>query len=181
MAGDWTEPDVDSMSEYARSRHKPAIGQLKQTVFDLGALVKKWILMILPFIFAASSFAAPDEEVVKEMAKRTNVPIDDIRQYYDACDSGVTRTMKICGSYHLFVEEVRLNKNYLGALDKAKELGQESMLVRAQKTWLAYRDTACSFEGNLLTGGGGSSFGEYVLSCKEDLTKERADRLGRYF
>ncbi|NKI96403.1 hypothetical protein [Rhizobacter sp. SG703] len=38
--------------------------------------------------------AAPDEAVVREMARQTHIPADDIRRDHDACDSGVTLSME---------------------------------------------------------------------------------------
>ena len=120
--------------------------------------------------------AAPDETVIKKLSKQTNIPVDDIRRDYNACDSGVTLSMKICGSYRWMVEDVRLNKTFKRVLVRAREMGYEPSLVRTQRAWLAYRDAACTYEGEM-GAGGGTAEGLYVLSCKLDLTKQQADRL----
>lgn len=110
------------------------------------------------------------------MARRTRIPPDEIRRNYDACDSGVTLAMKTCGSYRWTEQNLRLNKVYKRVRAKAKEADYEASLIRAEKAWLAYRDTACIFEGKI-NAGGGTAEELYVLSCKEDLTKQRAERL----
>ncbi|EAP72064.1 Hypothetical Protein RRSL_01788 [Ralstonia solanacearum UW551] len=100
----------------------------------------------------------------------------DIRQHYNDCDSGVTPSMKICASYHWEKEDIRLNRLYARSMEKAKEMGFETLLVQAQRAWLTYRDAVCLYEGQIGTGGGAYE-GLYMLSCMETLTKERADHL----
>jgi uncharacterized protein YecT (DUF1311 family) len=125
---------------------------------------------------AINCFAKPDEEVVKAMTKLTSLTPDEIRQDYDACDSGITMRMKICASYHWVAEDVRLNKIYKQTRAKAKDAGYEASLIKAQRAWVAYRDAACAFEGEM-GAGGGTAEGLYVLSCKERITRQRADSL----
>jgi uncharacterized protein YecT (DUF1311 family) len=72
-----------------------------------------------------------------------------------------------------------MNRLYKAALAEAKDFGYQDSLVRAQRAWLAYRDAACVFEGKM-GAGGGTAEGLYILSCKEELTAERADRLKRF-
>jgi len=121
--------------------------------------------------------AAPDEAVVREMARQTHIPADDIRRDHDACDSGVTLSMKICASYRWRMQDARLNAVYKQALAKAREVGYEASLVKAQRAWIAFRDAACANEGEM-GAGGGTAQGLYELSCMESLTKDRADRIG---
>lgn len=99
--------------------------------------MNNWTLIIASFLLLSSAFAEPDENVVKEMARQTHISQDEIRANYNGCDSGVTLYMKICGSYRWMVEDVRLNKVYKSALNDAKNLGYESNLIQAQKSWLA--------------------------------------------
>lgn len=138
--------------------------------------MKKPLALLLFLLASSLAVAAPDEKVVQEMVRRTSISAEDIRAYYDACDSGVTLTMKICGSYHWIAEDVRLNRIYKQALAMARERGYEASLIRAQRAWLAFRDAACTYEGEM-GAGGGSAEGLYVLGCKEDITKQRANRL----
>ncbi|WP_078121487.1 lysozyme inhibitor LprI family protein [Thiosocius teredinicola] len=141
--------------------------------------MRKLIWMAALFGSSMSCLAAPDEEVVEAMTKLTSLTAEEIRQDYDACDSGVTLRMKICASYHWVAEDVRLNKIYAQVRAKAKEVGYEPSLIEAQRAWLAYRDTTCAFEGEM-GAGGGTAEGLYVLSCRERLTKERTDDLAEY-
>ncbi|SFO90552.1 lysozyme inhibitor LprI family protein [Ralstonia sp. NFACC01] len=134
------------------------------------------VILILPLLVSTLAIAAPDEAVVQEMAKRTGLSPSDIRRNYDACSSGETQSMKVCASYRWTREDIRLNTAYEQAIVKAKEEGFEASLIRAQHAWQAYRDAACTYEGQMGAGGGAYE-GLYILSCKEQLTKERADRL----
>lgn len=138
--------------------------------------MKVWLILCLVLCVSAAVAVAPDETIVLEMAKQTHISANEIRQDYNACDSGVTLSMKICGSYKWMVEDARLNKTYKQALAKARVMGYESSLIRSQRAWMVYRDAACIYEGEM-GAGGGSAEGLYVLSCKLDLTKLQADRL----
>lgn len=120
--------------------------------------------------------AAADEAVVRAMVRRTNVSPEDIRKNYDACDSGITRSMSICSSYLWTQEDLRLEQVFERSLAEAKEMNLEASLTSAQQAWIAYRDAACGYEAEI-GAGGGTLEGLLVLSCKRDLTKERADRL----
>lgn len=142
---------------------------------DFG-IMKKLFAAASIFLVSTTTIAAPDEEVVKAMVRRTDISAEEIRANYNACDSGVTWSMKICGSYHWMVEDVRLNKIYKRALVKAKEAGYEKSLIQAQRAWLTYLETDCAYEGEM-GAGGGSAEGLYVLGCKQGLTKQRADHL----
>ena len=48
--------------------------------------------------------------------------------------------------------------------------------AKRKRAWIAYRDAACRYEGKMGAGGGSAEV-LYVLGCKEELTKQRADRL----
>jgi uncharacterized protein YecT (DUF1311 family) len=135
-----------------------------------------WIIPFFAFGLSVEAVAAPDETIIQEMAKQTHLPANDIRRDYDACDSGVTLSMKICGNYRLMVEDARLNKIYKSTLAEARKWGYESSIVQAERAWITYRDAMCAYEGQM-GAGGGTAEGLYVLSCKEDLTKQQADRL----
>jgi uncharacterized protein YecT (DUF1311 family) len=124
----------------------------------------------------AQASAAPDEAVVREMARQTNISAESIRRDHDACDSGVTMSMKICAGYRWRLQDARLNAVYQKARDKARQMGYEASLVKAQRAWVAYRDAACANEGEM-GAGGGSAQGLYELSCLEGLTKDRTQRI----
>ncbi len=92
--------------------------------------MRKLIWMAALFGSSMSCLAAPDEEVVEAMTKLTSLTAEEIRQDYDACDSGVTLRMKICASYHWVAEDVRLNKIYAQVRAKAKEVGYSPRSLR---------------------------------------------------
>ena len=128
-----------------------------------------------PNVVAADN-GAPDEQVVQHVLRNsTGLTADEIRQNYNGCD-GTTLSMKICGAYQWAVQDIRLNRAFLQARSAAKKSGYEQSLVRAQRAWIAYRDSQCAFEG-ISGAGGGTAEGLYVLSCKEELTKLQANRL----
>ncbi|WP_247310482.1 lysozyme inhibitor LprI family protein [Ralstonia pseudosolanacearum] len=136
----------------------------------------KAMLILFASLASTLATAAPDEAVVRKIAQSTGLDPQYIRQNYNACDSGKTPAMKLCASYRWTQEDIRLNRIYTRSIEKAKEMGFEASLIRAQRAWLAYRDAACTYEGQ--TGAGGGAYERlYVLSCKETLTRERADHL----
>lgn len=138
--------------------------------------MKLLLALALAALKTTIAFAAADEAIIKDIAKRTNLEPAFIRENYDACDGGVTLPMSICFSYRLAVEDAKLNKSYQKLMSRAREGKNDASLVRAQRAWIAYRDAACSFEGEFAAGGG-SAEGIYVLTCKIDLTKQRTERL----
>lgn len=137
--------------------------------------IGKLLLSMALLTATASCLAQVDEEVVTAMTKVTSLTSNEIRLDYNSCD-GNTYQMKICGAYRWVVEDVRLNKIYKEVRSKAKEAGYESSLIKSQRAWIAYRDLACAFEGEMQAGGG-TAEGLYILSCKKHLTKQRADSL----
>ncbi len=128
---------------------------------------------------SAAAHATADDRVVEEMLKHTSgIGAEDIRRNYDACDSGVMRSMKLCASYRWTAQDIRLNAVYKRLREQTDKADAVS-LVNAQRAWLAYRDAECAFEGSA-GAGGGTEEGLYVLSCKEDLTRQQADRLAAF-
>jgi uncharacterized protein YecT (DUF1311 family) len=141
--------------------------------------MKLSLFVVVPALLSGVvAYAQPDEEVIRAMVRGSTLSAEDARRDYNSCDSGETRSMKICGFYLLTKEDVRMNRLYKAAVKDAKQFEYEASLVRAQRAWLTYRDAACELEGQA-GAGGGSAEGLYVLSCKAELTKERADRLER--
>jgi uncharacterized protein YecT (DUF1311 family) len=138
---------------------------------------KFWI--VAPVLLSSICIAQPDEEVIHAMTRGTNLKAEEIRRDYDACDNGTTSSMKICGAYRFTKQDLRMNRLYKAALSESKKLGYQADLVRAQRAWVAYRDAACDFEGRI-GAGGGTAEGLYVLSCKEQLSAQRADRLEEF-
>ena len=138
--------------------------------------MNKYLVLIAALFVSLPAASAPDEQVVQAMTRQTSLTAEQIRGSYDACDSGVTSTMKICASYNWMVQDVRMNKVYKQAIAKARVTGYEKSMVKAQRAWLAYRDATCALEGEM-GAGGGTAEGLYVLSCKEEVTKQQAERL----
>ena len=118
----------------------------------------------------------PDEAVIREMARQTDMREEEIRQDFNACDSGHTVRMMICARYLWVVEDMRLNRILKRALAGAKKEGYEASFVNAQRAWLVYRDALCKYEGELRAGGGREN-GLYMLSCMKEVTRQRADYL----
>jgi len=130
-------------------------------------------------ITAVCAHAAADDRVIREMLKHTHgISADDIRRDYDACDSGATFSMKLCASYRWTEQEIRLDAIYerlrhqMGPADVA-------FLDDARRAWVAYREAQCVFEGTA-GAGGGTAEGLYVLSCRQALTRQQADRLDAF-
>ena len=125
---------------------------------------------------SAEGAIVPDDLVVREMLKTPHgLPESEVRESLRHCDGNNTQ-MKVCAAYQWTVQDIRLNRVYAKALAAAQDAGTASALIKAQRSWLAYRDTECAFEG-ARGAGGGTLEGLYVLDCKESLTKQQADRL----
>ncbi|MDB0571428.1 DUF1311 domain-containing protein [Ralstonia solanacearum] len=120
----------------------------------IGTLACTKAILAVSLLVSNAAIAAPDEGVVQNMARHSSLSPQDIRQHYNDCDSGVTPSMKICASYHWKKEDIRLNRLYARSMEKAKEMGFETLLVQAQRAWLTYRDAVCLYEGQIGAGGG---------------------------
>ena len=139
-------------------------------------VMKRYVVLALGLLSYHSLRAEPDPDVVEALLRETTgLTREDIVQNYDKCD-GSTFSMKICGAYRSMVEDLRMNRLYKEAIAMARGFEVESTLREAQRAWLSFRDTEGTFQGDI-GAGGGSAEGLYVLSCKEDLTRHRADQL----
>lgn len=124
----------------------------------------------------AAPHGTPDEQVVQHMLRNTTgLTAAEIRHNYDQCD-GTTLSMKICSAYRWSIQDLRLNRAFSLARAVSKDPDYRESLLRAQRSWLTYRDNQCDFEG-IRGAPGGTAEGLYVLSCKEKLTKLQADML----
>ena len=139
-------------------------------------IMRKLLVSFVALTASFLAFAAPDEEILKEVKRRIDVDPEHIRAYYDACDDGRGWRMMICGYYRWTAEDLRLNALYKKALEVARAERTEHSLKRTQRAWLAYRDAACVRESSLNPGADSIL---YELSCKRDLTAERANRIER--
>lgn len=135
------------------------------------------ILATAALLVSTAARAAADDAVVRHMLRQSSgLTADDIRQDYDGCDSGVTMKMRVCGSYRLSREDLRLNAAYAQVSAQAKKGGNAAALQKAQRAWIAFRDAQCPLEGTL-GAGGGTAESLFVLACMTELTKQQADRL----
>lgn len=122
--------------------------------------------------------AEPDERVVQALSQSSSLSAQEIRENYNACDSGVTRSMTICAAYENRIEDLRLNEIYREVLKNVKGTGAEKKLIKAQRTWLAFRGASCKFESDGWTGGSGH--GMIKLSCLTTITRDRVRQLEMY-
>lgn len=141
----------------------------------MSRLATLWIVMVL----STAAQAGADPEVVNAMLQNTKgIPREEIEANFDACDSGVTSHMKICFAYRWTVQDIRMNREYQLALALAKRVEADGALRIAQRSWIAFRDKECAFQGHI-EAGGGSAEGVVVLGCKMTVTGERADQLAK--
>jgi len=122
--------------------------------------------------------AEPDERVVRALSKSSSLSDQEIRENYNACDSGVTRSMTICAAYENRAEDLRLNDVYREVLKNIKGTSAEKKLVKAQRAWLAFRVATCDYESDGWTGGSGH--GMIELSCLATITRDRTKQLEGY-
>lgn len=139
----------------------------------------KQLLAVAMALVSATAYAAADDRVVEKMLTgKMGVTAEDIRRNYDACDSGNDFSMKVCEWYRWTEQDIRLNTVY-EKLRAQMDPGDLPYLMSAQRAWLAYRDAQCEAEGRA-GAGGGSEEGLYVLACKDELTRQQADRLNTF-
>lgn len=139
--------------------------------------MKRLLTLASITLACAAAHAAPDEQVVQSLLRSTTgLTAEAVRQDYDACDSGVTARMRICGAYRLAQEDLRLNQAYGKLVDQVGKGGEGTALRQAQRAWIAYRDAQCPLEGRL-GAGGGTAQGLFVQTCMTALTRQQADRL----
>lgn len=105
----------------------------------------------------------------------------------DSPDGYSTVAMSYCLGEELDVWDRKLNDSYAKVLEAAKaadaemaELGsaaekQEPLLRQMQRDWIAFRDSACSYEGSRW--GGGTGAGPAGVDCSLRLTAQQYLRL----
>ncbi|WP_295048729.1 lysozyme inhibitor LprI family protein [uncultured Paracoccus sp.] len=105
----------------------------------------------------------------------------------DSPDGDSTVAMSWCLSEELAVWDRKLNDSYAHVLAGAKatdaemaEMGsaaaqQEPLLRQMQRDWMAFRDSACSYEGSRW--GGGTGAGPAGVECSLRLTAQQYLRL----
>lgn len=105
----------------------------------------------------------------------------------DSPDGYSTVAMSYCLGQEFEVWDRKLNESYTRVLDAAKaadaemaELGsaaekQEPLLRQMQRDWIAFRNSACSYEGSRW--GGGTGAGPAGVDCSLRLTAQQYIRL----
>jgi uncharacterized protein YecT (DUF1311 family) len=123
---------------------------------------KNWLLAIAVITLSAGAQAADD----------------GYSPAYSACmdeSGGVTMNMLDCMGSETEQQGARLNQNYKAAM-QALTPAQQTQLRDAQRLWIKFRDADCALLGSLT---GGSIDRINSASCFLDMTKQRADDLGR--
>jgi uncharacterized protein YecT (DUF1311 family) len=123
---------------------------------------KKWLLAIAVTTLSTGAQAAGD----------------GYSPTYSACmdeSGGVTMNMLDCTGSEIEQQDARLNQNYKTAM-QALTPAQQIQLRDAQRLWIKFRDADCALLGSLT---GGSIDRINSASCFLDMTKQRADDLGR--
>ena len=105
----------------------------------------------------------------------------------DSPNGSSNAAMSYCLGEELAVWDKKLNASYATVMAAAKaadaemaELGsaaarQEPLLRQMQRDWIAFRDSACSYEGSRW--GGGTGAGPAGVECSVQLTAEQYLRL----
>ena len=123
---------------------------------------KNWLLAIAVTALSAGTHAAED----------------GYSETYTACmdeSGGVTINMLDCMGSETEQQDARLNQNYKAAMQSLTP-AQQTQLRDAQRLWIKFRDADCALLGSLT---GGSIDRINSASCFLDMSKQRADDLGR--
>ncbi|KIN71807.1 lysozyme inhibitor LprI family protein [Sulfitobacter guttiformis] len=93
-----------------------------------------------------------------------------------SCDAATTQQeMNDCTAQAYGTADDALNDAWKSAREFGEAIGQGEALLIAQRTWLAYRDAACSAHASPYEGG--SLHGMIEMNCKTTLTEERTRML----
>jgi uncharacterized protein YecT (DUF1311 family) len=122
---------------------------------------KQCMLIAFGFLLNAPTLAAADSEM---------------SQAYLACidkSNGVTSKMLDCISAEFTRQDARLNENYKRLMSKLSATRKEGLL-EAQRAWIKFRDTNCSF---YYDPDGGSAAHLASNECTLNATADRATEL----
>ncbi|HEX7687944.1 MAG TPA: lysozyme inhibitor LprI family protein [Burkholderiaceae bacterium] len=118
----------------------------------------------------------PSERVIQEMLRASHsLPEQLLRESFRQCDRD-NLTLRICASYRLTEQDLRLNHVYSRLLQTTKNEHTDALLIKAERAWLGFRDAQCEFEGAESQLGGTMPIA-VVADCKADLTERRAESL----
>ena len=121
----------------------------------------KCMLIAFGLLLNAPALAAADSE---------------LSQTYSACmdkSGGVTSEMLDCMSAEFTRQDARLNENYKRLMSKLSAKRKEGLL-EAQRAWIKFRDTNCSF---YFDPDGGSAAHLFGSDCMLNATANRATEL----
>ena len=130
----------------------------------------------LTLSFFSSACFASDDPAIVETAKRMNWSIEAVQEFHQTgCESGRSKEMTICGAYAYVQADMKLNAAYSQLLAEMETKVAKLKLVSAQRAWIAYRDSACTFEadGYLKS----KDYSAVAFSCKGRYTTERIAHL----
>ncbi|MBP0017336.1 MAG: DUF1311 domain-containing protein [Cyanobacteria bacterium SBLK] len=95
------------------------------------------------------------------------------------CDTPITQLdMNLCTAKEAKEANEKLNEVYTKLQEKVKGTPQESRLLEAQNTWLAFRDADCEYSQRRYDGG--SIMPMIYALCVVDLTEKRSQQLEEY-
>jgi uncharacterized protein YecT (DUF1311 family) len=133
-------------------------------------------------LLACSSIGAAellDQRAVEATARRTGTPIEQVQEAaLTGCDSGVTSSMNLCFEYRFVAADLRMNDVYAKVRSNLRATKAESLLVKSQRSWLAFRDSTCEYESHGYEGG--TLRASITLSCMRAHTIERSHHLEEY-
>lgn len=117
----------------------------------------------------------PDPAIVRQvLARWPDVTEDDLKVDFADCEIEA-RAAQHCATYWGIEQDVRLNRVYAKATAAMSEERLKSLLVRSERTWIAYRDAQCLIEANREQRH--SWAGAFNLQCIADMTRQRANWL----
>jgi uncharacterized protein YecT (DUF1311 family) len=100
---------------------------------------------------------------------------DDVNPETCAETAQTQLDMQFCVDARYKVADARLNEVYKRLTPLTHDAEEKSKLVKAQRAWIAFRDTECAWEGDKYRGG---SLEPYeAVSCLLRLTEQRTQEL----
>lgn len=96
------------------------------------------------------------------------------------CKTATTQTdMNACAGMGFEAADAELNRIYGQLVARTgKDSQARTLLTKAQRDWLAFRDAECAFQASGVEGGSAQPM--VVLGCREGLTRKRTADLKGY-
>jgi uncharacterized protein YecT (DUF1311 family) len=119
------------------------------------------------------------EQLMHEVAKKENVPVEEVRrEWTEGCESGFSNRMVRCSHYRAVAADIELNHTYQALQEKLETKEAKQRLKKAQKAWLTFLATHCSFDA--VGYWPGTDWEAVENSCTEGETKRRTEKLKEY-